>query len=187
MRIRRTLEAVSLAAACVALPLSQSHAQVTLGVGGGVSFPTGNLSNAYTTGFNALASLGIGTMSWPVGLRIDGMFDQMSHKSGIPIGNFQIWTLNADLVYNLMHGTTFTPYIVAGAGYYNDSYRIGVSSGGGIGAGGNTHANDFGLNGGVGVRAGAPSLSVFLEGRFHYVFTSGNHLDFIPITAGITF
>jgi hypothetical protein len=188
MSIRRTLQAAALAAACLSLPASRAHAQLTFSLGGGASFPLSDLSNAYSTGYNVLASLGIGMPSWPVGLRFDGMFNQMPHASGVPIGNLQMWTVNADLVYNIvpMHAAGVTPYLVAGAGYYNDSYHIGVS-GTSVGAGGNTHANNFGLNGGAGLRAGVATLSVFIESRFHYVFVSGGHLEFLPLTLGITF
>jgi hypothetical protein len=188
MSIRRTLQAAALAAVCVSLPATRAHAQLTFSLGGGASFPVSSLSNAYSTGYNVLASLGIGMPSWPVGLRIDGMFNQMDHASGVPVGNLQLWTVNADLVYNIvpMHMAGITPYLIAGAGYYNDSYGISAS-GSSIGAGGNTHANDFGLNGGVGLRAGRPSLSVFAEARFHYIFVSSNHLEFIPLTFGVTF
>lgn len=188
MCIRRILQAAAFAAACVSVPVSQAHGQLTLSVGGGPSFPLSNLSNAYGTGYNVLASLGIGMPVWPVGLRIDGMFNQMKSQPGVDAGTLQLWTVNADIVYNIvpMKISAIEPYIVAGAGYYNDSYHIGVS-GTSFGAGGNTHANNFGLNGGLGLRLGVPTLSVFVESRFHYVFLSGGHLEFIPLSAGITF
>jgi hypothetical protein len=188
MSIRRTLQAAALAAACASIPVSRANAQLTLALGGGGSWPVSNLSDAYKMGYNVLASLGVGMPSWPVNLRFDGMFNQMNAQTGVPIGKLQLWTVNADLVYNIvpMHGSGITPYIVGGVGYYNNSYHISAS-GSSIGAGGNTHANNFGLNGGLGVRAGAPALAVFIESRFHYIFTSGNHIEFIPVTAGIVF
>jgi hypothetical protein len=187
MSIRRTLQAAGFAAACVSLPLSQAHGQLTLSLGGGGTWPLSNLSNAYTTGYNVLASLGIGLPTWPVGIRVDGMFNQMKSQPGVDAGTLQMWTLNADLVYNIvpMKVSVITPYLVAGAGYYNDAYHIGAS-GTSIGAGGNTHDNNFGLNGGVGLRLGGPALSIFVESRFHYIFLSSGHLEFIPLTAGIT-
>jgi hypothetical protein len=188
MSIRRNLQAAALVAACVALPVSRAQAQLTLALGGGASWPVSDLSNTYKMGYNVLASLGLGMPAWPVGVRLDGMFNQMNAQSGTGLGKLQLWTVNADLVYNIapFHGAGITPYVVGGLGYYNNSYHVGVS-GTSFGAGGNTHANNFGLNGGLGVRAGSPSLSVFLEARFHYIFVSGGHLEFIPVTAGIVF
>jgi hypothetical protein len=188
MSIRRTLQAAAFATACISLPVSQAHAQLTFSLGGGATWPLSSLSNAYGTGYNVLASLGIGMPTWPVGLRVDGMFNQMKSQPGVDAGTLQMWTLNADLVYNIvpMKISAIEPYLVAGGGYYNDSYHVGAT-GSSIGAGGNTHANDFGLNGGIGLRLGVPTLSVFVESRFHYIFLSGGHLEFIPLSAGITF
>jgi hypothetical protein len=188
MSMRRTLQAAALSAACVALPLSRAHAQLTLAVGGGASWPVGSLGDSFVTGYNVLASLGVGLPSWPVGLRLDGMFNQMNHKAGVPVGNLQLWTVNANLVYNIVpfREAGITPYILGGAGYYNNSYHISAS-GASVGAGGNTHANNFGLNGGLGLKAGVSTLSVFVESRFHYIFMSGGHAEFVPLTAGIIF
>ena len=190
MSMRRIFQATGLVVAFSVLPASRAHAQLTLGVGGGASFPVGDLRNAVTTGYNVLAQFGVSVPSFPLGLRIDGMFNQMNHQSGIPTGNLQLWTVNANAVYNISPfssaGGGVTPYLIGGVGYYNDSYHVSVS-GSTIGAGGNTHANNFGLNGGVGVKAGVSSLAVFIEGRFHYIFTSPGHAEFIPITAGIIF
>ncbi len=185
MTIRRSLIVVGIAAACISAPVSQARAQLTFGVGGGATFPTGNLGNSYATGYNILAALGIGNASWPVDLRVDGMFNQMQGQAGVPIGALQLWTLNANVVYNIMHGHSITPYLIGGVGYYNTSYHV-TATDSTVFAGGNTRNNDFGLNGGAGLRFGKGSLSLFLEARFHYVYVPGGHLEFIPLTAGIT-
>ncbi len=44
---------------------------------------------------------------------------------------------------------------------------------------------DFGINGGAGFDFVAGSLSLFVEGRFHNVFTEGESSNFIPITVGV--
>jgi Outer membrane protein beta-barrel domain len=188
MSIRRALQAAAFAATCISLPLSQAHAQLTLSLGGGGTWPLSSLSNYYTTGYNVLASLGVGLPEWPVGIRVDGMFNQMKSQSDVDAGTLQMWTLNADLVYNVvpLKVAMVTPYLVGGGGYYNDSYHI-TAVGTSIGAGGSTHDNNFGLNGGLGLRFGVPTLSIFVESRFHYIFLSGGHLEFVPLTAGVTF
>jgi hypothetical protein len=43
----------------------------------------------------------------------------------------------------------------------------------------------FGLNAGAGFDFKAGSAGLFVEGRFHDVFTTGKDLQFIPITIGI--
>lgn len=163
---------------------------MTLGLGGGASFPVSDLKNTVTTGYNVLAQLGIGVPSLPIGFRLDGMFNQMNHQADVATGNLQLWTVNANVVWNITPlstgGAGITPYLIGGAGYYNDHYHVTVE-GTGIGAGGSTRQNNFGLNGGGGIRAGLASLSVFVEARFHYIFLSGTHAEFVPITAGIIF
>ena len=46
---------------------------------------------------------------------------------------------------------------------------------------------DFGINGGAGFDFDAGSVGLFVEGRFHNVFTEGDSTNFIPITVGIRF
>jgi hypothetical protein len=44
---------------------------------------------------------------------------------------------------------------------------------------------DFGINAGAGFDFKAGSAGLFVEGRFHDVFTDGGSTQFIPITVGI--
>jgi hypothetical protein len=45
----------------------------------------------------------------------------------------------------------------------------------------------FGLNGGVGFDIKAGGAGLFVEDRWHTVFTSGSNTTFMPITIGIRF
>jgi opacity protein-like surface antigen len=160
---------------------------VYLGLGGGATFPVSNLSNSFNTGYNILADLGAHFPGSPIGVRLDGMFNQLPAKVA-STGNAQIWTANANLVVSLIPGAMFTPYLIAGAGYYNGDYHIFAnSSSGTVVSGGNIHANNFGLNGGGGVKLGLGSIALFAEARYHYIFTNPDHFMMIPITAGIRF
>jgi hypothetical protein len=176
-----------LAVGCLCGAPHAAPAQVTLGVGGGATFPVSDLNNFDKTGFNVLATLGFRIPSFPLGLRVDGMFNQLpSRMSGS--SNSQIWTVNANLVANLVNvpHAVAVPYLIAGVGYYNTRYRV-TTSGGTIETTGNIHNNDVGINGGVGLRIGLGSASLFAEGRYHYIFVSGTHLQMIPLTVGIHF
>ena len=185
MSIRRTLQAAALAAACVSVPLTRAHAQLTFSAGGGATWPLSTLGNSYKTGYNVLASLGIGMPDWPLNLRVDGMFNQM-HSGPNVSGSLQMWTLNANVEWNVTTGQAITPYLVGGAGYYNDSYDVTLN-GSTLSGSGNIHENAFGLNAGLGIRFGLASLSLFVESRYHYAFQSAFNPQFIPVTAGITF
>ena len=85
MSVRHTMKIAALAAACISMPLTSARAQLTFSLGGGTTLPVSDLKNAYTNGYNVLASLGIGVPFAPIGLRVDGMFNQMQHQSNVPI------------------------------------------------------------------------------------------------------
>jgi hypothetical protein len=79
--------------------------------------------------------------------------------------------------------STFRPYLIGGVGVYN-SKLTGQDDPSDILGGGTT---DFGLNAGAGFDFKVGGAGLFVEGRFHNVFTSGagEDLRFIPITLGI--
>jgi hypothetical protein len=52
---------------------------------------------------------------------------------------------------------------------------------------GNTHANDFGLNGGAGLRVGLGGIGLFVEARYHYIFEGSHNYEMVPISAGVRF
>jgi hypothetical protein len=177
----------------VAVPLlalalaSPARAQVTFGLGGGPAIPAGNLSNAYTTGFDALINLGVRVPTFPLGFRADGMFDQFPGKSAVGVtGNSQLYSVSANAVLTTTGTPIIAPYLIGGVGYYNDHYRIEVS-GASVAAGGSTSDNSMGINGGGGLRFGIGSLSVFAEARYHYVFSGPHHIELVPITFGVMF
>lgn len=180
MRLSRALGAPALGAALIlGLPAS-ARAQISFGLGGGLTSPTSRLSDGYKSGYNVLATLGISV------LRVDAMFNQLEDKAD-PSGHTQIWTLNANLVGNLLPSSSpVVPYVIAGAGYYNDQYRVTVS-GSTIAGSGSVTYHDFGLNGGAGVRLNLAGIGLFAEARYHYVFQKRFHSQFIPMTVGITF
>jgi hypothetical protein len=117
------------------------------------------------------------------------MWNQLGNKSGIPVNDQQMWTLNGNVVFNLgadTAGKTVTPYIMGGVGYYNTSYNV-VATGGTLTSSGNIHANSLGVNAGLGLHIGKGRLSGFIESRYHYVFVGNHNFQFLPITAGIAF
>ena len=180
MQLHRALAAGALGMSLVAASPSLARAQISFGLGGGVTSPTSRLSDGYKSGYNVLATLGVAF------LRVDAMFNQLDDKLD-PSGHTQIWTVNANLVANLMpRSSPIVPYLIAGAGYYNNQYRV-TASGSTIVGSGSTSFHDFGLNGGAGLRVNLAGIGVFGEARYHYVFQSGFHSQFIPITVGVVF
>jgi hypothetical protein len=161
--------------AAAALP---AHAQrrSTFGFAAGATLPTGVLGDATSTGYHVLGTLAIsGTATSPLGFRIDGMYNSLSGKSSGP--DLTMWTVNGNLVYAFPGGLMATPYLIGGAGWYNMKVdEDDVES-----------TNDFGINGGIGVRFPLSGFSTFAEVRFHNVFTEDESARVIPITFGIVF
>jgi hypothetical protein len=195
MRPRRSLH-IALGLGIATLAPNIAHAQVGLGVGGGVIFPVGNFHTAYGNGFNLLTTIDLHAPGVPLGFRIDGMYDRFRGNEnvfGSAAPHAQIWTVNANIVANLENepGASLTPYVIGGAGYYNSSFEnfaAGVVTDPGvtIPVPGSTHTGSFGVNGGIGVRLVAGALRLFVEGRYHYVLGHAQ-VRLIPFTAGVTF
>jgi len=164
-----------------------ARAQITLGLGGGATIPVGDLSSAYTTGWNALANLGVHFGATPLGVRGDLMFNQLPVKSSFGTSaHIQIWTANANMVVSAPGPVS--PYLIGGVGYYNDHYKVALG-GTTVVATGSTTSNDLGINGGGGLNLKLPGTGIgfFAEVRYHYVFVGSNHITFLPLTAGVTF
>ena len=155
---------------------AQAQRRTSVGFAGGATFPVGDLGDATSTGFHILGTLAVsGSASLPIGFRVDGMYNNLSGKSSGPDVN--VWTINGNLVYAFPGGTSVTPYIIGGAGWYNTKAdESGAKS-----------SNDIGINGGVGARFALSGLSTFAEIRFHNVFSDPNSAQMIPLTFGILF
>ena len=163
-------------AALVATALP-AHAQrrATLGVAAGATIPVGDLGDATSTGFHVLGTLAIsGTASSPLGFRVDGMYNDLSGKNSGP--DVKVWTVNGNLVYAFPGGMTATPYLIAGAGWYNSKAE-----------GADESTSDIGINAGIGARFALSGFSTFAEVRFHNIFSDPNSAQIIPLTFGILF
>jgi hypothetical protein len=166
-----------LAAALVTMSLpAQAQRRTSVGFAAGASVPVGDLGDATSTGFHVLGTLAVsGTASSPLGFRVDGMYNSLSGKSDGPDVN--IWTVNGNLVFAFPGGMTATPYLIAGAGWYNTKAdQSGALS-----------RTDFGINGGIGARFALSGFSTFAEVRLHNVFSDPDSFRFVPLTFGILF
>ena len=183
--MKRTLvgNALALSAIVVAAIPAQAQRRTSFGFAAGATVPVGDLADATSTGFHALGTLAIsGTASTPLGFRIDGAYNNLPGKSSRP--DVTMWSVNGNLVFAFPGGTSATPYLIGGAGWYNTkSDEDGAES-----------SNDFGLNGGIGARFALSGFSTFAEVRFHNVWgdeneatDEGRSLRIIPLTFGILF
>jgi outer membrane protein with beta-barrel domain len=161
---------------------------VEFGLGGGIGVPLGTFDDEAKLGWHGLAELSFVPNGWPVGIQFDGSYQQFSvDDAAAPAGfsglkrRFLMGTGNIVFKFKSSEESTFRPYLIGGAGVYNTKLT-GQDDPSDILGGGTT---DFGLNAGVGFDFKAGGAGLFVEGRFHDVFTDGENLKFIPITLGI--
>ena len=175
------------AAGCAVLALAfvvtsalhaQSPAPLRFGIGGGVTNPTGDFKTGFGTGWNALATVGYQPHSMPLGVRLDGMYQQDNAKSPAD-GKAKLAGGNADLEYQVGRGMPFTLYALAGVGVFDvKSELTGVAS---------SSETKFAWNGGVGANFGVGPARLFVESRYISIATTGGRTKLIPVSAGVTF
>jgi hypothetical protein len=208
----RTNSSAVLIVVCVLMNSLAAHAQdnrsVHFGVMGGATFPRGVLSDASRAGWNAGALVLFGTSVAPLSVRIEGQWHQLRRRDEVIVALPSIpssagFTAPVDFDFRAIDGTanavyTIHPerpvnfYAIGGVGIYNERTTSAYD-------GARSSATKFGLNGGVGVKFGGKALGGFVEARFHNVFRGSDigdfvkrgdkpeSLQFIPISAGITF
>lgn len=167
--------------ALVSLPL-EARAQilkrgtaVQFGVAAGASIPVSDLADIANTGFNGTVTVGFTPAMIPLGIRIDGAYNQWGVKSAFGGGNLRSTSVTGNFVYK-MPGASFSPYVIGGPGWYN----LGASGGG-------SSQNEFGWNVGGGISMALSGFDTFIEARYNQIQTSGGSTKFIPITFGVMF
>ena len=175
-----------LTAACSALFGSaaavEAQRPLSIGVGGGASFPTGDLRNGANTGWNVLGTAALSTLMQPIGLRLDVAYNRF-HVPGAT--SVAVWgdqsvgsaTLNAS--YRLpMTNSPLSPYLISGLG----AYRTDCS--GGIACASTTR---YGWNVGIGSKLYLLRTRSFLEARYHRTKRAGGTVQFVPVSVGLMF
>jgi hypothetical protein len=153
-------------------------------LGGGIGFPTGTFDDAAKVGWHGLAAVSFVPNRWPVGIQIDGQYQQYKLDGFSDTKErFIMGTGNLVFKFKTSEASTFRPYLIGGGGVYNFK-ETGSADPGQVLQGGTTK---FGINAGAGFDFKAGGAGLFIEGRFHDVFTTGENLKFIPVTVGIRF
>jgi opacity protein-like surface antigen len=160
---------------------AQATTRPTFGVSGGVAFPTGDFADGVSTGYNVSAHIGFKPALSPIGLRIEGMYNQFDFK-GSTDATFKILagTANAVIMSSAAPGS-MRPYFIAGLGAYN-AKRSDLSG----------SDTKFGLNGGAGLDLALSGINAFVEARYHYVLSKDDatgtvNTGFVPLVVGVRF
>jgi hypothetical protein len=181
--LRQTLYG-TLAASLLLVGASTADAQfaspIRFNVNAGASIPVGDLADdeqgAAELGFHLGAGLEFRPPLMPVGLRFDGAYDRMGIQDFDAA--WSIWSLTANAVVSPMASPL---YFIGGIGFYGwditgDDVVVDVDS-----------ETDFGFNLGAGFSLPLTGFSAFIEGRWNYINTEDESLQFIPIVFGIRF
>lgn len=185
--MKRIFKLLAVAIIGVITVSAQSAAQKSyaLGIGGGAAIPVGTMKDTQKTGVNGLVSLALGVAELPIGIRIDGIYNNLPRSDGtLPVGSsgtssLRILGVIGNGVY-AFSGTSVKTYLIAGGGLYNT--RLDVE--------GTKSENHLGLNAGAGMTFGLGPIASFLEARYHFISrqpAQGGVLHFVPITFGFMF
>ena len=161
-----------LASSAVAAQDAGSHSPDAVRSDGRRDLSDRSLQQSFKTGWNAGALLNFGFVNSPVGLRVDGSWNQFNFKNVTSSPHFRVLDATADAVFNFGTQSPAQFYVLGGVGVYNfkvtgNDNNFDFSSG---------STTKFGLNGGVGVKFTAGPVAPFVEARYHYVF-SGDYLQ----------
>lgn len=154
-----------------------------LGLGGGAAFPVGKLSDVQNTGYNGIVLLAIGGAERPIGVRLDGIYNNLRKGNSVGSGVSSSDLSITGALFNLLFafpGTTAKPYLVAGGGLYGIKSDVPDAKA----------KSDFGFNAGLGVTFGLGPFAAFLESRYHTISRNeadGGVIQFVPITIGLLF
>jgi hypothetical protein len=156
-------------------------------LGGGIGIPLDTFDEEAKLGWHGLAGISFVPEGWPVGIQVDGSYQQFNLDDAAFPGfsglknRLIMGTGNIVFKFKTSEESTFRPYLIGGGGVYN-SKVTGSDDPGDVLPGGETK---FGINAGAGFDFKAGGAGLFIEGRFHNVFTDGANLKFIPVTVGI--
>ena len=149
---------------------------VSIGLAGGVSLPQGDLADGVNTGWHALGTLVLSTLTQPLGLRVDVAYNQFALKVGDGHETVGSATLNG--TYRLpMTNSPLSPYLIAGLGAYRTDCSLPE-----CGA-----TTKFGWNVGLGSKLFVLGVRSFVEARYHRTKAGDGHLNYFPVTFGLLF
>ncbi|HEY5086393.1 MAG TPA: outer membrane beta-barrel protein [Gemmatimonadaceae bacterium] len=154
----------------------------SLGISGGASIPTGDLSNYTNTGYNVGGHIALGTPALPISFRGDVNYDNFGAK-GSGNSNEHIWSYTANAVYEVPTMTGIRPYVIGGIVGFMPVY----SASQGNSTYTQSNGTSFGFDVGGGLTIPLSGFNAFVEARYNRFNDGGGTTSFVPITFGIMF
>lgn len=164
-----------LAAGLLAAAPATVRAQ-SISLAGGLALPVSDMGNAYQSGYNGTLGFNFGAPLIPVGARIEGSINGFNAK-GSGSGDFRVLNATANAIVGMG-----MPYFIGGLGYYNARQKVTLGT-----LTSEVTKSGAGFNIGAGLTFPLPSLSPFLEVRYHQMLGNNDGVKFVPITFGIKF
>ena len=118
---------------------------VELSLGGGLSSPLGTFNDATKLGWNGLAAITVLPAGSPVGIQVDGEYQQFPFDGFSGHERFLIGTGNLVYRFNTSENSAVRPYLIGGGGVYNFKGTGSSTLSGNFSTSGST--TKFGVNG----------------------------------------
>jgi hypothetical protein len=202
------LAATVLSMAALAFP-QNSLQKFNFELGGGVTPTVGQTSIDLTTGWNAVAGVGY-NFDKPLGVRLEFMYNGLGVSNAAlrqlnePAGNAHMWSLTLDPVWRFLNVGPLHVYAIVGGGYYRRTVQFtqptvavvdvfnpwwGYFGPAIVPANqvlGTVTKGAGGANGGFGASVNVGGhAQLYVETRYHYVWTANRATQILPITFGI--
>jgi len=190
-----------------ALPLSaqwrrfgHTETRPTGYVGIGFTTPTNPVANFLDEGWNIAG--GVGMTHGPIGIMFDAIYTDLGIDHSVlslaeaHSGSLKYWALTVDPVFHVNERGPVDFYVTGGGGLYSQITKFRASFDVpelGYGHYDVIRENTIykpGVNGGVGFsfRPDRHSdIQIFIEARYHHMFTRGSGSSFVPVTIGVRF
>ena len=157
---------------------------ISIGLGGGISIPEGDLREDVNTGWHALATVALSTLMQPLGLRLDVAYNSFAFTDEAQValggaGDQTVGSATLNVTYRLpMTDSPLSPYLISGLGAYRTDCSVEPDC---------EASTRYGWNVGLGTKLYVLGLRTFLEGRYHRTDRGGSDVHFFPVTFGLMF
>ncbi|MGD2046254.1 MAG: outer membrane beta-barrel protein [Gemmatimonadota bacterium] len=173
---RFTCAAVAVAFAAMAAP-GQASAQVTVGIGGAATIPTGDYGDFANTGWMGAVGVTVPVGESGLGVGATGVYGSNGHDEAVVPGTTDLLGALAHVGFSFATGGSMTPYVVGNLGFLQHKWKVdGVDD-----------VTDSGLAFGGAAGLMFPLGSVVGRVQASYLIGSGDidGTDFFGIGAGI--
>ena len=184
----RCSAAIGVGVVLLSTPLvAQTSRPFQFGIGGGMTFVTGEDRDFYKDGFNVQGTVSVDVPSLQIAARFDLMYHRLAGKEAavgdsLVLGDFSVLAGALSAVYAFSPGASVRPFVSGGFGVYRSEAEAVLYGNPVSGS-----ATDFGIVGGFGLQFTAGRVRPYVEARVHNIFGDGGSEQLYPITVGVFF